>query len=291
MNIFYTSSTEHLAKNIGLKKGLYLSKKFCDGEIFVNVLEDVKDQEVWVIASTKSPSDNIIELCFLLDALEHCGAKINLFFVYFGYARQDNIIEQEAVGAKVVSNFIKQFKLNQILILHPHSAKLNEFLSFKSVIPYELYNMIAHRADVITAPDKGAHDICKKIAEKNALEFIWLEKHRPAHDIAEIIKINGNEDAIKDKNVIIIDDIISTANTIAQAAKYLINIGAASVDVIATHGVFCPGSIEKIEESVIENVYVTNSIPMKQKSQKINVIDLAKFIESVINNKKAPELL
>ncbi|HVX00080.1 MAG TPA: ribose-phosphate pyrophosphokinase-like domain-containing protein, partial [Candidatus Babeliaceae bacterium] len=120
MKLFYTSSTEYLRNRISLSSGSYIRKQFSDGELYIKLTENVTNQEVWVIASTYSPSYNLRELFLLLDALERNGATINLFMPYFGYARQDRAQQGEAASAQVIANILKQFRLNSISIIDAH---------------------------------------------------------------------------------------------------------------------------------------------------------------------------
>ncbi|MBI5065659.1 ribose-phosphate pyrophosphokinase [Candidatus Woesearchaeota archaeon] len=118
--IFYTNSTKHLVGQ--LKTGKFVLKRFSDGEIYAKIEENVKNKSVWVVASTFAPADNLLELVFLLDALKRCGAKTNLIVPYFGYSRQDRIVEGECFSSKLICGWLKNFNLKKIITLNIHGV-------------------------------------------------------------------------------------------------------------------------------------------------------------------------
>lgn len=281
MNFFYTTSTKHLANKIKTKKGKFILKKFGDGEIYVKILEKVKNKKVWVLASTQPPADNLLELFFLLDALKREQAKINLLITYFGYARQDRIERGEAFTSKLICSWLNNFNLNKIYIIHPHSQRLKNFLDYENLIPFELFSSVIKKAEVVVAPDKGALELVKKISGKYDVPYAYMEKFRPMPEKAKILKlVNG----VKNKKVILVDDMISTGGTIIAASEKLEQEGAKEISVIATHGVFAGDAIKKIKKSSIEKVYVSDSLSQKRCPTKIKVIDLLKFIEKIIKS-------
>ncbi len=274
--IFYTNSTKHLVSK--LKTGKFILKQFSDGEIYAKVEETVKNKTIWVIASTFAPSDNLIELIFLLDALKRCGARINLLIPYFGYSRQDRIVEGECFSSKIICSWLKNFHLNKIITLNIHGVRLKKFLKYKDIIPFELYSSIAKNYDVLVAPDKGAKANVQKLSQLCNKPLVVIEKFRPKKEQVKILELKGT---VKNKKVIIVDDMISTGGTIIEASKVLLQKGAREVSVIATHGVFSGDAIKNLEKSPIKNIYVTNSIPQKQ-SKKVKVMDLSEFIKKII---------
>src|SRR3990167_6270682 len=278
MNLFFTESVKYLEKNFEYSK--YKLDRFCDGELYLKLETDVKNREVFVITNTMAPSDNILELTFLLDALTRQNAKINLFFTYFGYSRQDRINEEgEAVSAEVISRILRLFDINKIFILHPHSDKLSYYLNFKPIIPFSIFAELAKNFDFIVSPDKGGAALVKKIAELSNTKFFSLTKKRIDHD--NVAFIEGSEN-VSGKRILIIDDMITTGSTIIKSAELLYKNGASIVDVAATHGVFCSGAIEKLENSSINKIYVTDSIKQNQIPDKFEVISIAPIIEKEI---------
>jgi len=180
MIVFFTRSTEHLAQKINVTKGKYLLKKFSDGELFVKLEQDVKDKDVFVVASTQTPAENIMELFFLLNALVRSGVKkINLFFTYFGYARQFIALPGEACNAQLICNILKKFPLEKIIIMHVHAADIMEnFLNFENQIDFNFFCNVAKNYDVIAAPDKGAYDFAQKVAQECGKKNYLFKKNK-----------------------------------------------------------------------------------------------------------------
>ena len=281
--LFYTGSAKHIADKIRAKvarKGRFIIKRFSDGEIYVKILESVRKKKVWVLASTFSPAENIIELLFLLDALKREGVRINLLIPYFGYARQDRVVEKgECLSAEVICRLLRSFNLRKIIIIEMHSPRLKKFLRYKNIVPYDLFSSAACSTDVIVAPDKGALDVARKVSRACRVSFASIEKFRPRKEKVKIVKITGD---VRGKRAMIIDDMIAGGGTAIEACKRLLAEGAKEVNVIATHGLFVGDAIKKLEKSKIKRIYVTDSLPQKARSRKIRVIGLARFVEKII---------
>jgi ribose-phosphate pyrophosphokinase len=279
MIVFYTASTHHLKSSLPFESGKYTAKQLSDGEWYITLEQNVASKDVWVIAATNPPADNLIELLLLLNALQQSGAKINLFFTYFGYARQDRPLPGEASSAQLMGALFNLFKLNKIIILHPHSLLLHNYLNFEAVFPDEQICTIASRYDAIASPDQGASELVKKLAVKCDLESIFLTKIRPEQEVVKILEYDG---IVRAKRILIVDDIIATGNTIIEVAKKLKQLGATQVSVWATHGIFSSNARDLIEKNGIEKVYVTDSLVQKNQSAKIEVVSIAPLIEQVI---------
>ncbi len=279
MIVFYTQSTNHLVHKLPFKQGKYLSKQFSDGEWYIKLEEDIAGKDVWVIAATNPPAEHLLQLFLLLNALQRADAKINLFFTYFGYARQDVPLPNEASSAQVICTIFKTFSLHKIIIVHPHSLLLHNFLTFEAVYPDDLICTIAENYDAIAAPDQGAYELVKKLASKCDLEAIFLTKIRPEQELVKILEYDG---MVKAKRILIVDDMIATGNTIIEVAKTLKKLGATQVSVWATHGLFSGNAKHVIEKNGIAKIYVTDSLPQKNHSAKIEVVSIAPLIEQII---------
>jgi ribose-phosphate pyrophosphokinase len=279
MLVFSTNSSHHLAKQCATRLGLCTIKHFSDGELFVRIDEDVRAQDVWVLSSTQAPADNLLELFFLLDALQQAGARIHLFIPYFGYARQINPAQDEARGAQIVSSFLHQFKLEKLAILQVHSPLLHNFLSYQDVHDVDFFCRAAQDYDALVAPDKGAFVWAQDIAKRCNKELIVLTKTRPNHDQVNIVAMDGKAQG---KRLLIIDDIISTGHTLIESAEALKSAGATQIAAAAIHGVFSPGAIERLEQSILTSITVTNSIKQHTPSGKIKVEDIGVFISATI---------
>jgi ribose-phosphate pyrophosphokinase len=278
MILFSTNATRHLASRIALQPGMCTIKQFNDGELFVRIDEDVQGKQVWVLAATQAPAHHLLELFFLLDALQRAGAHINLFITYFAYARQIIAAPGEACSACVITTFLKNFILIKTYILHPHSILLHDYLPFTAIRDMDFFCEQAAAYDAVAAPDKGAYALAKEIAEFCNKELIELTKMRPDHDTVEIVAINGS---VEHKKVLLVDDIISTGRTLAQAASALKKLGAHSIAAAATHGVFSPGSHQLLEQSVLEKISVTNTIAQHSHG-KITIIDISPLIQKIM---------
>ena len=278
--LFLTTQTAHFAPMLTLPQGNLTIKKFSDGELYVKLEEDVKNRTVWVIASTLPPAESLMELFFVLDALERAGAHINLVITYFGYARQDRAQPNEALGASVICNFLKTFKVCKTFVIHIHSERIKNFLRFKNEIPLDLFCDPASESDRIAAPDQGAYDFAVAIAKTCGREAVIVTKMRPEH---EKVKILGVQDNIENKNILIVDDIISTGRTLLSVGSVLKSMGAKKIFAAATHGIFSDGALNRIQESdSIERVYVTNTLPQVKNFSKIRVMNIVPFIEKII---------
>lgn len=281
MIVFYTRATQHLAHMLSFQQGKYLSKQFSDGEWYIQLEQDVRGKTVWVIAATNPPAEHVIELLLLLDALQRNHAKIKIVFTYFGYARQDDPAVGEASSAQLMARVFSLFEIQKIFILHPHSKFLHDYLAFQAIIPDDMICAHAGNYDAFAAPDEGAHEIVQHLAKLCNKEAIFLTKTRPEQEMVKINEYNGSVHA---KNILIIDDMIATGNTVIEVAKKLKESGAGGVGVWATHGVFSAHAAQKIDESVIDRVYVTDSLPQKKNSsEKIEVVSIAPLIEKIIN--------
>jgi ribose-phosphate pyrophosphokinase len=279
MMLFYTNSARHIADKIKIRKAKFEIRKFKDGEIYVKIKENVRGKAVYVLGSTNPPAENIVELIFMLDVLKREKAKINLIMPYFGYARQDRVFRGESFNGKVICNLLKSFRLSRIFVVDMHSMRLKKFLNFKNKVPYELFSRIAGDFDAVVAPDKGALADAEQLSRIAKVSLACMKKHRTKNGRVEIVKIRGD---IKNKKLLINDDMISTAGTIIETARLLKKEGAKDVSVLATHGIFAGDAVKRIEKSSIKEVYVTDTIPQRLKSAKIKIIDISGFIGKII---------
>jgi len=279
MIVFFTRSTQHLSSMLPLERGHYRAQQFSDGEWYVKLAHDVSGKTVWVVAATPAPAEHLIELWLLLDALQRAGAQIKILFTYFGYARHDQPKNGEASSAQVIARIFTLFDLKKVIILHPHSAFLHEYLNFQAVFPDERICAHAHAYDALCAPDQGAHELVHRLGTLCNKEAIFFNKIRPQQELVKILQYDG---IVRAKKILIIDDMIATGNTIIEVVKMLQQQGATHVSVWATHGIFSADAICKIEASDIKKVYVTDSLAQNKISDKIEVVSIAPLIEKVI---------
>lgn len=276
--IFYTRSSAHLANLISLPQGKVTVTYFKDNELCVEINQDVKNRHVWVVSSTVAPAENILETFFLLDALQRAGASISLLFVYFGYARQDRSFLGQPINAEVICRALQQFNLQQINTIHVHNPSIGAFLPLHNHIPFDFFSQCMEGVDIVIAPDEGASILAKLVAMQHGKPYIIIQKGRPNKDEAEIIHA---EEKIVGKNVLIVDDMISTGNTVVKASEVLYKNGAKNIRVAATHGLFSADAYTKIEQSSIERVFVTNTLMQTKGSFKVGILDISAFLRAL----------
>ncbi len=260
--------------------GQYTQKQFSDGELYVCIDQDVANKNVWVVTATNPPAQHFLELFLLLDALQRAGAKINLLFTYFGYARQDRAQFHESLASQVICNILNLFALQQCFIVHVHSQIIHQFLNFTDCVPYPFFEHVTQQADIIVAPDKGAAQVAQTIAQSVGKEFGYLEKIRISDVQSKVLELHAE---VKDKKVLVVDDMITTGGTIVNAANAVMEHGAQFVSVAATHGIFSGDAYNKIAQSPIDNVMVTNSLPQKN-VEAIQVYDIGPWLTALINS-------
>jgi len=283
MMLFYTNSTRHIAEKTKIRKGRFILKRLSDNEIYVRVEEDVENKEVVLLASFQSSAENFLELVFFLDALKRLKAKVSLVVAYFGYARQDRVVKKgEALSAAVISNIISAYGPKTVCIIDMHSERAREFLEFKNKLPLELFvPFFKDRKNlVVVAPDYGAREKAKMFSRMLNAPVAFLAKKREESKV-KIVEI---KDHVKGKDVVIVDDIIDTGATLVRAVNFLKKKGCKDVYIAATHGIFSDDAIEKLEGSIINKIYVTDTILQKRRSKKIEVIPISGFIERLVKN-------
>lgn len=298
MKIFSGTSNKVLAEKIAGNLGLKLSSLevfiFPDGEKRIRILEKVLNEDTVVVQSTSSPTDeNYMELFFIVDALKRSGAKsINAVIPYFGYQRQDHMFrEGEAVSAKVIAQILETLGINKLIAVELHSIKIKEYFNVP-VIHLSAIQLFAKtilekgwdKNSTLVSPDRGGIRRIKLMSEiLDNMPFAFIEKNR---DLATgkvfADKIEGE---IK-KNVIIVDDMISSGKTIVMAAKLLYERGAQEIVVFATHPVFSENAPKILEDSFVKKVFVTDTIyvPENKKFPKLKVLTVAEMIASNLKN-------
>jgi ribose-phosphate pyrophosphokinase len=282
---------QEIAKVIGVELGKCSVNRFSDGEIQINIEESIRGCDVYVIQSTSQPvNDNIMELLIMIDALKRASAKtINIVMPYYGYARQDRKARaREPITAKLVANLLETAGATRVLTLDLHAPQIQGFFD----IPVDQLMGVPILSDyfkdkalggdiVIVSPDHGGVTRARKMAERLKAPIAIIDKRRPRPNVAEVMNIVGNIDG---KVAILIDDIIDTAGTITLAANALVENGAKEVYASCTHPVLSGPAIERIQNSKIKELVVTNSIslPEEKKIEKIISLSVAPLIGEAI---------
>ncbi len=296
LKIFSLSSNrplaEKIAAEVGVELGIVSSTQFSDGEIKINIDESIRGAHVYIIQSTSFPvNDHLMELLIMIDALKRASAKtINVVIPYYGYARQDRKAQsREPITSKLVANMITDAGADRVLALDLHAPQIQGFfdipvdhlLGAPLLANYFLDNEMLQNDIVVVSPDHGGVTRARKLAEFIHAPIAIIDKRRPKANVAEVMNIIGD---VKGKKAILIDDMIDTAGTITLAAQALQDAGATAVYACCTHAVLSGPAIERLENSVIKEVIVTDSIqlPEEKMSPKIVQITVSQLIAEAI---------
>lgn len=298
LKIFALNSNRPLAEKIAESVGVELGKlsvdQFSDGEIRINIEESIRGSHVYIIQSTSSPvNDNIMELLIMIDALKRASAlTINIVMPYYGYARQDRKARsREPITAKLVANMITAAGADRMLTLDLHAAQIQGFFDMPVdhlvgaplLANYFLTEGIVTEGDdvVVVSPDHGGVTRARKLSEFLKTSIAIIDKRRPKANVAEVMNIIGN---VKGKKCILIDDMIDTAGTITLAAQALSEAGATEVYACCTHPVLSGPAIDRIQNSVIKQLIVTDSIylPEDKKIDKIVEVSISNLMGNAI---------
>lgn len=295
LKIFALNSNKPLAEKIAAAVGVTLGKtsvdRFSDGEILINIDESIRGDDVFIIQSTSAPvNDNLMELLIMVDALRRASAaNINVVIPYYGYARQDRKVRpREPITAKLVADMIVKAGADRVVALDLHAAQIQGFFDIPVdhlmgaplLADYFLNNGLEKDA-VVVSPDHGGVTRARKLAEFLKSPIAIIDKRRPKANVAEVMNIIGSVDQ---KRCILIDDMIDTAGTITLAAQALKDAGASEVYACATHPVLSGPAIERLENSPIKRVIVTDSIklPEEKKIDKLLQVSVGDLIGDAI---------
>jgi len=294
LKIFALNSNYDLAKQIADVVGVDLGKcsvtRFSDGEIQINIEESIRGCDVYVIQSTSAPvNEHLMELLIMVDALKRASAnRINIVIPYYGYARQDRKARaREPITAKLVANLLETSGASRVITLDLHAPQIQGFFDIPidhlMGVPIlgEYFSQKNFDDIVIVSPDHGGVTRARKLADRLKAPIAIIDKRRPRPNVAEVMNIVGN---IEGKTAILIDDIIDTAGTITLAANALVENGAKEVYACCTHPVLSGPAIERIQNSKIKELVVTNSItlPEEKKIEKITELSVAPLIGEAI---------
>jgi ribose-phosphate pyrophosphokinase len=294
LKIFTLNSNPVLAKEIADIVGVDLGEssvtRFSDGEIQINIEESIRGCDVYIIQSTSGPvNEHLMELLIMIDALKRASAKtINLVIPYYGYARQDRKARaREPITAKLVANLIETAGSTRVITLDLHAPQIQGFFDIPidhlMGVPILGEYFQSKKLDdiVIVSPDHGGVTRARKLADKLKAPIAIIDKRRPRPNVVEVMNIVGN---IEGKTAILIDDIIDTAGTITLAANALVENGAKEVYACCTHPVLSGPAIERIQNSKIKELVVTNSIllPEEKRIDKLVELSVAPLIGEAI---------
>jgi ribose-phosphate pyrophosphokinase len=271
MKILTGNSNKPLAEAISAKLALPLVKanirRFSDNEIFVEILENVRGEDVFVIQSTSFPAnDHLMELLITIDALRRSSARrITAVIPYFGYARQDRRTgSRTPISAKLVANLITHAGAHRVLTLDLHAGQIQGFFDIPldnlyagPVFSKDIKETFSNRSLTVVSPDTGGVVRARAIAKRIDADLAIIDKRREAAGVSEVMNVIGD---VKNRDCILIDDIVDSGGTLCNAAVALMEQGATSVSAYITHGVLSGGAVARVAASPIEKMVITDSI-------------------------------
>jgi ribose-phosphate pyrophosphokinase len=276
---------QQVARQLNIQLGKATVSKFSDGEIMVELLENVRGKDVFVLQSTCQPTnDHLMELLIMVDALRRSSAaRITAAIPYFGYARQDRRPRSArvAISAKVVANMLTVAGVNRLLTMDLHADQIQGFFDIPVdnvyATPILLGDLWKHgyKNQVVVSPDVGGVVRARAIAKRLESDLAIIDKRRPRPNVATVMNIIGD---VNGRTCVIMDDMVDTANTLCEAARALKEQGAVRVVAYCTHPVLSGQAISRIEASVLDEVVVTDTIPLRPDAEactKIRVVSVA----------------
>lgn len=284
----------NIAKHYGVELGNVIVTDFSDGEFQPSFEETVRGQDVFIVQSTMPPTENLFELLLMIDAAKRASArKIIAVIPYFGFARQDRKDKPRvAIGAKLVANMLTAAGVSRVITMDLHADQIQGFFEvpvdhlYASTLFFEEIKKLDNGNLVMAAPDAGGAKRANSYAKKiNTGLALCHKQRRVANEVAEMTVIGD----VAGKDVILVDDMCDTAGTLTKAADLFLEQGALSVRAFCTHAVLSGPAYERIEKSGLTELVVTDTIPLKQKCDKIRVVSTANLFSDVIHKLIANE--
>ncbi|MGE0787750.1 MAG: ribose-phosphate pyrophosphokinase [Sandaracinaceae bacterium] len=282
---------EQIAKYLEVPLGRVKISKFSDGEVFAEVRENVRGVDCYVIQPTCAPvNDHLMELLVMIDTLKRASAaSITAVMPYYGYARQDRkVAPRTPITAKLVADLLQSAGASRVVAMDLHAGQIQGFFN----IPFDHLHAMPVFLDylapklqpgaVCVSPDAGGVERARAYAKRLGSELAIIDKRRAAANVSEVMNIVG---AVEGRDCVIIDDMVDTAGTLTNAAKALVERGARRVFAAATHGVLSGPAIQRINESVIQEVVLTDTIPMRPEatqSDKFKVLSVSRLLGEAI---------
>jgi ribose-phosphate pyrophosphokinase len=282
----------NVVKRLNIPIGHAVAGKFSDGEVMVEILENVRGKDVFVLQPTCMPTnDNLMELLVMVDALRRASAgRITAAMPYFGYARQDRRPRSArvAISAKVVANMLAAVGIDRVLTMDLHADQIQGFFDVPVdnvyAAPVLLGDVWKHNYEdvIVVSPDVGGVVRARALAKRLESDLAIIDKRRPRPNVSEVMNIIGE---VEGRTCVIMDDIVDTANTLAKAADALKEQGAIRVLAYCTHAVLSGNAVARIEDSSLDEVVVTDTIPLRpdaQSCKKIRVLSVAGLLAETI---------
>ncbi len=290
--LFSGTANPEFAKKVGKYLNMQIGgatiQKFSDGEISVQIHESVRGQDVFIVQPTCAPTnDHLMELLIMVDALKRSSAKsISAVIPYFGYARQDRkAAPRVPITAKLVADMLESSGIDRVITIDLHAAQIQGFFNipvdnlYGSVLFVDFLKRKNLKNPIIASPDIGGVARARSYADKLGYDLVIVDKRREKANVAEVMNIIGE---VKGKDVILVDDMVDTAGTLVKAAEALKSRGATSVMACCTHGVLSGPAFERLNNGTLDELVITDTIPLHGTSDKITILTGTKIIAETI---------
>jgi len=282
--------TERICEHLNIRVGDASVRRFADGEVAVKIEEDVRGADIFVVQSTSPPvNDHLMELVLLMDAFKRASAeRITAVIPYFGYARQDRKDEGRVpISAKLVANMIVAAGANRVLALDLHAAQLQGFFDipvdhlYAAPVLTRYFRRLAIPDLTVVAPDVGSSKLARSYSKRLSGGLAIVDKRRVSDRETEVMTVIGD---VKDRNVLLIDDMISTAGSITQAARTVRELGAKDIYLAATHAVLSGSAMDHLDKTPLEQLVVTDTIPVAAENRRkyLKVLSTARLLGEAI---------
>jgi ribose-phosphate pyrophosphokinase len=292
LKIFSGRSNRPLAEAIASDAGVPLGgvdiKSFSDGEIWVKFAENIRGDDIFLVQSTQPPAENLLELLIMIDAAKRASARrVTAVIPYFGYARQDRKDQPRvSVTAKLVANLITSARADRVLTMDLHAPQIQGFFDipldhlYSSPLFIEYFKRKKIPNLTVASPDVGGIKMARSFAKRLNAELILIDKRRPEPNQAEVMNIIGEAEG---RNILIVDDLIDTAGTFANACKALKDAGAEKIYGACTHPILSGAAMDRLDKVPLENLVVTDTIPVSHPHDKIVVRSAGRlFAEAIV---------
>jgi ribose-phosphate pyrophosphokinase len=297
LKIFTGNANPALAQEIcqalGMELGRAMVRQFSDGEIYLQIKENVRGEDVFIIQPTCTPVErNLMELLLMMDALKRASAeRITAVLPYYGYARQDRKDKPRVpISARLVAALLETAGANRLLALDLHAAQIQGFFDipvdhlFAMPVMIEYFKGLGIPDITVVSPDAGGVERARAFAKRLSSPLAIIDKRRDEANVAEVMNVVGD---VAGRNCLLVDDLIDTAGTLVKGAQALLDKGAASVSACATHAVLSGPAVSRIEASSLKQVVCTNSIPLSKearKSHRIKSLSIAKLLAEAVRS-------
>ena len=293
IKLFAGSASSELAANIAKVSGIELGDltlaRFSDGEFQPSFNESIRGCDIFLVQSTYAPSDNLMELLLMIDAAKRASAHYIIAVIpYFGLARQDRKDKPRvSIGSRLVANMLTVAGAHRVMTMDLHAAQIQGFFDIPvdhldaSVVFIPYIKSLKLPNLTIAAPDMGGTSRARVFAKALNVEMVICDKQRKRANEIESMNVIGN---VEGQDIVLVDDLIDTAGTLTKAAKLIMDKGANSVRAVCTHPVLSGKALENIENSVLEELIVCDTIPVTLKSSKIKVLSVADLFSKAISN-------